>query len=597
MYPVMLDVRDRPCLVVGGGAVASRKVRGLLDAGARVTVVALDPVAELQRMARERSVTIVTRGYRSSDLEGMVLAFAATDDRGVNRQVWEDARRRGIWVNVADDPEFCTFHLPARVVRGRFQVAIASDGDAPFLVRRVREAFERRIGPAWAEWVEAGKRLRERVRILAPEERESRFDAFFARTFDPHTWSVRVPGEVELEGLAGLSPGDGSKGSPEPIRETGPVSDEADRGGPGLVSLVGAGPGDPGLLTVKGRRRLEQADVIVYDRLAEPALPADLPRDVPLVRVGKEAGHHPVPQDRINELLVSLARKHGLVVRLKGGDPFVFGRGGEEVEALVAAGVPFEIVPAPTAGVAAAAYAGIPVTQRGDAVRLTLLTAHESVKGHTQVRWDLLARDPHATLVGYMGVGNLRDVVARLLTHGMPPDTEAAMIERGTTAVQRTVRARLEALPDAVTEAGIRPPALFVIGSTVRYMEQMAWFERRPLHGQRLLVGRAAESIQAPLERAGAAVVPVRFPVGEAARVAVNALPVSGVVVESVEELTGFHELLAGNGRRERVMAWCMTRASWEQAQTQTWQEVVRLPESPHLAGQAIVDRLLDRSD
>ncbi|MBI4863530.1 MAG: uroporphyrinogen-III C-methyltransferase [Candidatus Riflebacteria bacterium] len=245
--------------------------------------------------------------------------------------------------------------------------------------------------------------------------------------------------------------------------------------GRGPVSLVGAGPGDRGLLTVRGRERLLAADAIVCDRLAVTTLPCDLPASVELHWVGKEAGHHPVPQDEINALLVRLAREGKRVVRLKGGDPYVFGRGGEEALALSEAGVAFEVIPGVTAGVAVAAYAGVPVTHRHEAARVTFVTAHEAIRSsRCSVRWDLLAADPHATLVGYMGVTSLPDVVERLLAAGMDPATPAAMVERGTTSRQRVVTCTLSGLVDGVRREHLDAPALFVIGPTVRYATSRA---------------------------------------------------------------------------------------------------------------------------
>ena len=449
MYPVTLALAGRPVLVVGGGRVALRKVRGLLAEGARVTVVAPRAVPEIERLAEEGGIVLERRGYRDGEAAAYRLVLAAADDREVNRRVFEDGERAGVFVNVADDPDLCSFHLPARVVRGPLQVAISSEGRAPFAVRRLRALLERRLGEAWGAWAEAAGRFRDAVLArgdLDATAREALFDRFFRETVDPATLAARVPGEEEMQRWIG------EVGAGESAR------------GPGLVSLVGAGPGAPDLLTARARERLAAADAIVVDRLAAPALPADLAGKVEIHDVGKDAGHHPVPQEEIEALLVRLAREGKRVVRLKGGDPFVFGRGGEEVEALEAAGIPWEVVPGVTAGIAGPAAAGIPVTHRREAVMVTLLTAHECAKDEDQVPWDVLARHRHGTLVGYMGVGTLPRVVERLLAGGMDPATPAAVIERATLPGQRVVRARLADLPRAAREAGVRPPALFVIG-------------------------------------------------------------------------------------------------------------------------------------
>ncbi len=584
MYPVMLDVRGRSCLVVGGGGVALRKVDGLLREGARVTVVARQPIAALKDLAEAGAIQLEERAYGSGEAREYFLVFGATDDRSVNREVSGDAEGAGIWANVADDPELCTFHLPARLERGTLQLAIASGGEAPFVVRRLRRLLEGRFGPEWGEWIEAAGRFRGAVRSsgLPATEAEERFDAFFRGTVDRQTWAARVPSQEELEQWLGTTPaaqettefGAGViPSAPEPGPSSAGVHERPLR--VGLVSLVGAGPGDAGLLTLRGRARLLAADAVVYDRLAAPALPCDLPSRVELHCVGKQAGHHPVPQGEINALLVRLARRHRRVVRLKGGDPFVFGRGGEEAEALVEEGIAFEVVPSVTAGLAAPAYAGIPVTHRNQAVRMTLVTAHEAQKSDgPQVRWDLLAADPHATIVGYMGVRQLDRAVHQLLGGGMDPETPAAMIERGTTAGQRVVRSTLAKFPDAVQEHGIRPPGLFVIGPTVPHAEHLDWFGTRPLCGERLVLSTGARSLVEELELAGAEIVEVPLPLTPAARVVMGALPLSGCVLAGSGEVDAFDDERDGEGWSEGMTTWCLDASAAARARELGWPEV-----------------------
>ncbi|MCJ7754266.1 MAG: uroporphyrinogen-III C-methyltransferase, partial [Thermoanaerobaculales bacterium] len=440
MYPVSLDVRGRRCLVVGGGGVALRKIQGLVEEGARVTVVAPMVVEPVAMMAEKGEIELERRAYQGDATDNWSLIIAATDDREVNRRVFEEAEERGVWCNVADDPQICSFHLPARVRRGGFQMALSSSGDAPFAVARLRRLLERRFGPEWAEWLDASARFRTSVRALdlSPSQQSEVYDDFFAATVDGERLTARVPTEAEERGWLRTKV-DHRSISAHPAPTAAGGCREA-RSGTGFVALVGGGPGCPGLLTVRGRRRLAEADAVVYDRLAAGALPVDLAAHVELHPVGKVAGNHPIPQSEINALLVRLAREGKRVVRLKGGDPYVFGRGGEEAEVLAEEGIRFEVVPGVTSGVAALAWAGIPATHRRESVRLTLLTAHEAIKGDgPQVRWDLLAQDEHATLVGYMGVTALPTVVERLLEAGMAPDTPAAMVQQGTTAAQRTV--------------------------------------------------------------------------------------------------------------------------------------------------------------
>jgi uroporphyrinogen III methyltransferase/synthase len=335
---------------------------------------------------------------------------------------------------------------------------------------------------------------------------------------------------------------------------------------------VGAGPGAAGLLTLRGRQRLLSAQDVVYDRLAAPALPCDLPDRVVLHPVGKQAGNHPTPQEQINALLVRLGAEGRRVVRLKGGDPLVFGRGGEEAEALATAGIPFEIVPGVTSGMAAPAWIGVPVTHRQEAVRLTLVTAHESVKrGGPQVRWDLLAQDPHATLVGYMGVTSLPNVVKQLLAGGMAAQTPAAMIQEGTTAAQRSVISTLAELPEAVEREGLGPPALFVIGPTVQHAERLGWLHHQPLAGERIVMPGAAHELAEALEAAGADVVPFPVPITSAARVVMRALPVTGCVMRTRADVESLDEEKDSLEWRENAAVWCLGPETAERARARRW--------------------------
>ncbi|MCP4572621.1 MAG: uroporphyrinogen-III C-methyltransferase [bacterium] len=583
MYPIMYNVTDRPCLVVGGGGVALRKLEALLANGARVTLVTPEPIDALEDLGSDGTITLERRVYRAGEVTDYCLAIAATDDREVNRQVYEEANAAGIPVNVVDDPPLCSFHLPARVQRGKLQIAIASEGEAPFAVRRLRRLLEHRFGHPWAEWMEAAGRFRDTVRALDMDrdEQEASFDAFFGATVDPDTFAVRIPTESEENAFLLPQHDTGPANSEAPARARNHA--QADTPLPmgsctGLVSLVGGGPGDAGLLTLRGRQRMMEADAVVYDRLAATSLPTDLPVHVELHCVGKTAGYHPVPQEEINALIVRLAREGKRVVRLKGGDPYVFGRGSEEAEDLREAGICFEIVPGITSAVAVPAYAGMPVTHRSEAVRATMVTAHESAKSDgPQVRWDLMAQDPHATLLGYMGVTSLPVVVERLLVGGLDPATPAAMISRGTTSAQHVVKAAVAELPKAIIDEDLKPPALFIIGPTVAHAEHLDWFTPRPLHGHRLvLVGKPRE-LGARLELAGAEVVAVPLPVTPASRIVMGALPISGCVFRNAEEVEALEEERLGLGWGRNVVAWCIDANAAERARRLGWQIIEEL--------------------
>jgi len=580
MYPVTLDVKNRRCLVVGGGGVALRKAQGLVEAGARVTVVAPEVVEPMSSMAERGEISLERRKYDGDAGAGWSLVFAATDDRAVNERVFREAEEAGVWVNVADDPEICSFHLPARMRRGPLQIALSSAGEAPFAVARLRRLLERRLGEEWGEWLSAAARYRTRMRSLglSGQEMNRRYDRFFDETIDDQQLTARVPTEAEeREWLhAEVDHRAADTGAGSICSESRP----GERPSVGRVSLVGAGPGCPGLLTVRGRQRLAEADAVVYDRLAAAALPSDLPASVELHPVGKVAGTHPIPQEEINALLVRLARAGKKVVRLKGGDPYVFGRGSEEAEVLVSENIPFEVVSGVTSGVAALAWAGIPATHRREAVRLTLLTAHEAVKSDgPQVRWDLLAEDQHATLVGYMGVTALPAVIEKLLEAGMDPDTPAAMVERGTTAAQRRVISTVADLPAAIEEAGLEPPALFAIGPSVRHADRLAWFDGLPLAGCRLVMTNSNSKLAASLEDRGAEVVVLPLPVTPAARVVMAALPLTGCVVSQRSEIDWLDDERGNPGWRPDSVAWCIGGQAAERARERGWLEVIELGE------------------
>lgn len=515
MYPIMLDLRDRPCLLVGAGPIAHRKLLSLLAEGARVTVVAPTAIEPVAQLAAEGTIAFRRRPFAEADVDGAALVFVATGKPEVDAQVTRAAKARGVLINVADVPALCDFHLPSRIIRGDFQMAIASGGNAPFAVRRLRQLLDAKLGPEWTEWMSAAKRFRQRVQAatLPPAAADHAFDRFVAGTVDPSTLAARVP--TADEEAAWMS-GDAAAQH-------------------GRVALVGAGPGNPGLLTVRGLQLLRDADAVVYDRLAIPAIPLDLPDHIEMISVGKEAGHHPVPQEEINQILLRLARAGKKVVRLKGGDPFVFARGGEEAMVLREAGIACEIVPGVTAGIAAPAAAGIPVTFRREAVRLTFVTAHEG--GTPQVRWDLLAQDHHATLVGYMGVSNLAEVKASLMTAGMSGDTPAALIERATLPEQRSVRTTLAALPEAAQRLQIQSPAIFVIGAVVARAEALGIDSPAPLHGLRVGVFAPACTQALALQSAGAQLLVAPSPLPRSARLVLAAAPPSGWLVRGTAEL------------------------------------------------------------
>ena len=464
-YPITLDVQSRRCVVIGGGSAAEHKVAGLLEAGAVVAVVAAALTPGLSARVEAGEATWVRRAYREGDLEGALLAIAATEDPVVNGAVHAEGRARGVLVNAVDDITHCDFAAPSVVRRGDLTISVATGGRAPALARRLREQLGQQFGPEWGELIE----------VLAG----ARAAAAGARaTVDFPTWAARWQAALDADPLALIREGRADdaravvrralagEASPDEAASAKALGVEAlpaER--PGRVAIVGAGPGDPELISVRGRALLDRADVVVYDRLVDPSLWAG----TEAIDVGKEAGGHRVEQEQINALLVRLAREGKRVVRLKGGDPFVFGRGAEEAEALAEAGIDFEVVPGPTSAVAALAAAGIPVTDRRHASSVAIVTGH---CGSDRVDWAGLAASVD-TLVVLMGLRHLPEIVARLLAAGRPGDTPAAVVQEGTLPTQRVVTACLAELPAAVADAGVCSPAVIVVGSVVSVRERL----------------------------------------------------------------------------------------------------------------------------
>tara|TARA_R110001592_G_scaffold82341_2_gene243889 strand:+ start:9843 stop:11246 length:1404 start_codon:yes stop_codon:yes gene_type:complete len=443
-FPIFLTVQDRPVLIAGGGEAAARKLRLLLKAGARVTVVAPDANDEILDLVEAGDIDWRARAFWPGDLAGAVLAYGATGIDAVDRQVSDTARRAGVPVNVVDRPELSDFITPAIIDRAPITVAVSSGGTAPVLARGVKAAIERLLHPNLGALALFAERFRGAVKAVVPAGR--------ARL---HFWDAFFDGPIAARVLAG--------------DETGAAEDMLSyvnrRGGEqdGIVHIVGAGPGAADLITLRGQRLLEQADVIVHDRLVGDGVLDLARRDADRIDVGKAPGRHPVPQDKINDILIAQARQGKRVVRLKGGDPFVFGRGGEELRALNAAGIRAEVVPGITAATACAAATGIPLTHRGHASAVTFVTGHKGDGDAPDVDWAALARSG-ATLAVYMGIGGAGTIANDLSHHGLA-DTPVAVIENGTRPDQRVFTGHVRGLDALVRANGITGPALIVIGN------------------------------------------------------------------------------------------------------------------------------------
>ena len=460
-FPIFIRLAGEPVLVVGGGDVAARKIELLLRTGAKVTVVAPSLNESLAAKAAAGEIAHVAADFHPEHLSGKRLAIAATDKRAINAWVAHQAERLNVPVNVVDDRELSRFIVPAIVDRSPVVVAVGSSGDAPVLTRRLREKLEALLPQRLGVLAKLAGKLRPIVKSKLEEPAVRR--RFWEKFFD---------GPLAADVLAGREQ-PGSASLDLHIHDA-IANHAAPRDGLGEVVLVGAGPGDPGLLTLRALRALQNADVVLYDRLVSPEVLDLARRDADRIYVGKSAGNAHVTQEDINALLVKLAKGGKRVCRLKGGDPFIFGRGGEELQALAAAGIRFEVVPGVTAAAGCAAYAGIPLTHRDHAQSLTFVTGH--CKGETSnVDWDLVSR-PNQTAVFYMGLGHLDSIVAQLRAHGVPAERAAAVIEQGTSAQQRVVTAELAELAQRVKDAGIQSPALLIVGEVTRLHETLRWF-------------------------------------------------------------------------------------------------------------------------
>ncbi|USP10256.1 siroheme synthase CysG [Aeromonas dhakensis] len=451
--PIFCRLDNKPVLLVGGGEVAERKARLLLDAGAQLTVVAPELDPELAELAANGGIEWLAGEFASEQLAGKWLVVAATDRREVNALVYQSANQARIFANVVDDPKRSSFIMPSIIDRSPLMVAISSGGKAPVLARLLREKLEALLPQHLGAVATFAGSLRERVK------------ARFATMGERRRFWERLLGADRL----GQALARGDSASAHQLADS-LFADESQSAGE--VVLVGAGPGDPGLLTLHALRQMQQADVVVYDRLVSDEVMALVRRDAKRIFVGKQAGNHCVPQEGINQLLLEEAQKGQRVVRLKGGDPFIFGRGGEELETLVGTGIGFQVVPGITAASGCAAYAGIPLTHRDHAQSVRFVTAHGK-GGARDLDWPLLAKDKQ-TLVFYMGLSSCATIRELLLAHGKGGDTPVALIERGTQPSQRVIRGTLNELPELAV--GVESPALIMVGSVVTLADQLAWF-------------------------------------------------------------------------------------------------------------------------
>lgn len=456
-FPIFLDLKNRLCLLVGGGDVATRKGRMLAKAGARLRIVAPEISAELRELAVKNNGELHEREYQRSDLQDCVLAIAATDIELLNEKISADAQALHLPVNVVDTPALCTYITPAIIDRSPLMIAISSGGEAPVLARLVRAKLETLIPASYGKLAQIASQWRDRIK--------ARFDDGDSR---------RKFWEKILQGPAAELMMNGQEDTANQL-----ISDElaADQTQliQGEVYLVGGGPGDPELLTLRALRLMQQADVVLYDRLVSDGVMELVRRDAERIYVGKRRSEHAMEQENINQLLVDLAKQGKRVLRLKGGDPFIFGRGGEEIELLAQNNIPFQVVPGITAASGCAAYAGIPLTHRDYAQSVRFVTGHLK-SDDTNLSWPELA-NPTQTLVFYMGLVGLKDICESLISHGRAANTPVALIEKGTTQEQRVLISDLASIAEVVAANDVHAPTLFIVGEVVKLHQNLKWFK------------------------------------------------------------------------------------------------------------------------
>lgn len=454
--PIFYRIADKPCLVVGGGEVAARKVELLLKAGARILLVAPRIGARIEELEAQGSIQVERRKFESTDIDGKVCIISATDDASVNREVSRLAQAAEIPVNVVDNPALCSFITPAMVDRNPIQIAISSGGASPVMTRMLRSRLESTIPGALGKLARLADAFRDEVKQALP-------DVDARRRF----WEDSLDGEVAELVFAGR------------VDEARTLLRQALQGHAssrtrGEVYLVGAGPGDPDLITFKALRLMQKADVVLYDRLVSEPILEMVRRDAEKIYAGKASHNHSIPQEGINQLLIRLAKEGKRVLRLKGGDPFIFGRGGEELAELIDEGIEFQVVPGITAASGCASYAGIPLTHRDYSQACIFITGHRR-DDTEELNWEMLSH-ANQTVVFYMGLDNVERICRSMKAHGRAADTPAALIEKGTTADQRVFIGDLDSLPGIIAENDVRAPTIIIVGEVVQLHDRLRWY-------------------------------------------------------------------------------------------------------------------------
>lgn len=455
-FPLFLKLKDQPCLVVGAGEIAARKIELLGRTGARITVVTEEVGSNVAALQATLQLDIQLKSFTDDDVENMRLVVSATNHRATNEAVAAAANANNIPVNVVDNPDLCSFIFPAIVDRSPLIAAISSGGASPVLARLLRAKIESSIPASFGLLAQFAENFRGLVKqhIVEPSQRRIFWEGILHGPVAELVFAGRLQeAERELQNRLQQNERNEKKGE---------------------VYLIGAGPGDPDLLTFRALRLMQQADVVVYDRLVSPEILEMARRDAEKIYVGKQRSNHSLPQESINQLLANLALEGKRVARLKGGDPFIFGRGGEEIETLMQQGIHFQVVPGITAAAGCSSYAGIPLTHRDHAQSCTFVTGHLK-DGTINLNWQQLAA-PNQTIVIYMGLVGLDNICQALIAHGCSADHPIAIVQQGTTRHQRVLIGTLADMPRRVEDAEIKPPTLIIVGTVVRLHKQLDWF-------------------------------------------------------------------------------------------------------------------------
>jgi uroporphyrin-III C-methyltransferase/precorrin-2 dehydrogenase/sirohydrochlorin ferrochelatase len=454
--PIFLNISNRLCVVIGGGEVATRKVTMLLKADAAITLYSPEICHKLQDLADAKKIKYIKANFEKNQLQGACLVIAATDEEAINKAVSIAAKVQNIPVNVVDAPALCTFTMGSIIDRSPVVIAVSSEGNAPVLARYIRTKIETMLPASYG-----------RIATIAGEFREQVKAKFATTQLRRRFWEDVLQGPIVERVLAGQE-----QAARDLLKDL--IENADNTKNQGEVFLVGGGPGDPDLLTFRALRLMQMCDVCVYDKLVSPEVMELVRRDAELIYVGKARDQHTMPQEEINELLATIALQGKRVLRLKGGDPFIFGRGGEEIETLMERGVPFQVVPGITAASGVSSYAGIPLTHRDYAQACLFITGHHK-DGSIDMDWVAMSR-PNQTVVIYMGLVGLKEICEKLIAHGVSASMPAAVVQQGTTQKQKVVAATLADLAEKVHAAEMKPPCLTIIGEVVRLRDKLNWF-------------------------------------------------------------------------------------------------------------------------